>query len=56
MSKFCPILKQTITYLMCLDCDDKQCKNNHHPSADDFKSTPNKVELDIANAGIKRNS
>lgn len=56
MSKFCPVLKHKVTYLMCLDCDNKQCKADKQPSVDNFKTTPDKVELDIVNAGIKRNS
>lgn len=28
MSKICPVTKDVVLYLDCLECDDKVCKNN----------------------------
>lgn len=26
MSKYCPILKERVVYLQCMDCDEKKCQ------------------------------
>ena len=28
MAKFCPIIKGPVTYLTCMECDDKECVKN----------------------------
>lgn len=29
MSKYCPVLKQKVLYLTCLECEDKVCKKEN---------------------------
>ncbi len=28
MAKFCPLVKHNVTYLTCLECEEKVCKEN----------------------------
>lgn len=39
MSKFCPIRKEKVIYLECLECEDRECE---HPSDEEDKEEPDK--------------
>ena len=36
MSKYCPVLQSDVTYLVCQDCDDKECKQEGKTETDDI--------------------
>ncbi len=39
MSKFCPIRKEKVIYLECLECEDRECE---HPSDEEDKEEPDR--------------
>lgn len=50
MARWCPIVKQKVTYQFCEDCEERMC--NDRPKSDTVKETdqPNSAEEDKKDA------